>query len=104
MTATAATDAPGHFLVVFREQARVDGDERRGEHALAEEVLQEVRDLEGGLECAGGGGVAKVVREDALADEARDAAQQDARGDEHRKARTRATRIHLRHGALRYLH
>ena len=87
----------------MREELRVDGDERRGEDALAEEVLQEVRDLERGLERAGRGGVAEVVREDALADESGDAAQQDARGHEHREARARA-RIHLRHGALRYLH
>ena len=68
------------------EQRRVDGDERRRQRALAEQVLEKVRDAERGVERVGGVRLqAEVVREDAQPDEAGDAAQQDAR----RRRRTR---------------
>jgi len=44
--------------------------------------LQDVRDADAGLEGVGGVGVAEVVRKDALADEAGDAAQQDTGRDQ----------------------
>ena len=61
---------------------RVHRDEGGRQHALAEQVLQEVRDAEGGVERVGGVRQAEVVREDALAHQAQHAAQQDAGGDQ----------------------
>ncbi len=75
----------GGFLVaLLGAEARVDGDEGGRKHALAEEVLQEVGNTEGGAEGVGGIGVAEVVGEDAVADEADEAAEQDAGSDEKR--------------------
>ena len=74
-------------FVLLREQPRIDGDEGRGEDTFAEEVLEEVRDAKGGLEGAGGVGVAEIVGEDALAHEAGDAAEEDPRGHEDGKTR-----------------
>ena len=45
------------------EQPRVDRDERRREHALAEQVLQQVRDAQRGAERVGGRRQAEVVRD-----------------------------------------
>src|SRR5262249_20683613 len=73
------------LLATLGEEARVDRDERRRQDTLAEEVLEEVRDAERGLERAGGVGVAEVMREDALADEARDAREEDAGADRQRR-------------------
>ena len=66
-----AGDAPRHLVVILGDQSRVDGDERRGEHAFAEKVLQEVRDLEAGVERARRRRVAEVVGEDAHANRGR---------------------------------
>ena len=75
----------------LREQPRVDGDERGRERALAEDVLEEVGDSERRVEGVRRVGVAEEVGEDALADDADDAAQQDPRADEKRApARARA--------------
>jgi hypothetical protein len=71
-------------VALFGAEPRVDGDEGGGEHALAEEVLQEVGNAKGGAKGVGGVGVAEVVSEDAVADEADEAAEQDADGDEMR--------------------
>ena len=68
-----------------RDERRVDGDERAGERAFAEQVLQEVGNLHRGVERVGGvASQTEVVREHALADEAGQAAEKDARGDEYR--------------------
>ena len=81
-----ARHAAGHLVVILGDQSRVDGNERRGEDALAEKVLQEVRDLEGGVVRARRRRVAEVVRENANANEAGDAAEQDSGGDENGEA------------------
>ncbi len=73
-----AGHAARFLLVLARKQVRVDRDERGREHALAEQVLEEIGDAEGGIE--GVGGVrceAEVVGEDAQAHQAHDAAEQD---------------------------
>ena len=70
-------------LIILAEQAGVDGDEGGGKDAFAEEILEEVGDLLGGLEGVGGVGVAEVMGEDAIADEAGDAAEENARADAH---------------------
>jgi hypothetical protein len=44
--------------------------------------LQDVGDAKAGLKGVGGGGVAEVMGEDALADQAGDAAEEDAGGDQ----------------------
>src|SRR5262249_28324432 len=79
-----AGDAPGLLLASLGEEARIDGDERRREDALAEEVLEEVRDAQRRLEGAGGVRAAEGVRGDARADEAGDAREEDAGGDRQR--------------------
>ena len=81
-----AGDAAGFLLVALREQARVDGNERCGEHAFAEQVLQKIRDAEGGVEGIGLVELAEVVGEDALPDQSDDAADQNPRGDQKRVA------------------
>ncbi len=73
--------AGGLFVALLGVQPRIHRNERCGENAFAEEVLQHVRDAEGGLECVGSHGVAEVVGEDALAHQADDFRQQDAGGD-----------------------
>ena len=51
-------DRAGHaarfLLVALGQQARVDRNERRREHALAEQVLQKVGNAEGRVEGVGG--------------------------------------------------
>ena len=50
-------DRAGHaarfLLVALRKQARIDRNERRRKHAFAEQILQEIGDAEGGVECVG---------------------------------------------------
>ena len=91
-------DAPrehvGGLVVALAEQFAVDRNERRGEHALAEEILQDVRDAEAGLERVGGGRVAEKMREDAVAHETGDPAEQDAGRD--RAGVVRADPLELR--------
>ena len=72
----------GRFLVALAQKLAVDRDEGGREHALAEQVLQDVGDADAGLEGVGGVGVAEVMREDAFANEAGDAAQQDTGRDQ----------------------
>jgi len=63
-------------------ELRVDGDERRGERPLAEEVLRDVAELEARGERVRDRARAEVVRLHALPDEADQARQDDPRGDE----------------------
>ena len=78
-------DAPcehvGGFGVALAEQFAVNRNERRRQHALAEQVLQDVRDAEAGFERVGRGRVAEKMREDAVAHEAGNPAEQYADGD-----------------------
>ncbi len=80
----SARRAPRLFVLFARQQAGVDGNERGGEHAFAEQVLQEIGDAEGGPEGVRRVGIAEVVREDAVADQAGDAAQEDSGGHQKR--------------------
>src|SRR4029079_3174152 len=78
-------------LVAARHERRVDGNERGRQGALAEEVLQEVRDAERRRERIGGSvSETEIMREDALADEPGDAAKKNAGGDKRRPAGARA--------------
>jgi hypothetical protein len=81
-----ARDAPRAGDVALGEEPRIHRDERRREHALAEQVLQQVGNAERGLQRVGDGGVSEVVRQRALAHEAGDAAREDARRDQRREA------------------
>ena len=67
--ATAPATRARLLVLAPRAEAGVDRDERRGEHAFAEQVLQEVGDPERGVERVGRVGGAEVVGEDALADQ-----------------------------------
>src|SRR5579863_219407 len=78
----------GGFLVTFAQQAAVGGNKRRGQHTLAEKVLQDVRNTEAGLERIGRLRVAEIVRKNALADESGDTAEQNSGGDQDRKVGT----------------
>ena len=70
------------LLLPLCEKARVDGDERRRQRALAEEVLENVRGAERRPEGVRRQGAAEVVGEDPLADEPREPAQEDPCADE----------------------
>ena len=72
---------------------RVDRDERSGQRAFAEQILEQVRDLEPGVERVGRvRGEAEVVREHADPDQAEDPADEDPDGDEQRPGPARACR------------
>ena len=64
-------DAPceqiGHLVFTLGEQAAVDRNERCREHALAEQILQDVGNSQSGLEGVGRRRVAEIMREDAFA-------------------------------------
>jgi hypothetical protein len=68
------------------QQLRVDGNERSGERAFAENVLQEVRNTKGRAERVAFCRSSEVVREDALANQADDAADENSGADEERGA------------------
>jgi hypothetical protein len=89
-------DRPGHAaglpMPALLEQLGVDRNERRAERALAEQVLQHVRHPQARAEDVGVERRAEVLGEDTLADEARDAAEQDAAGDQEGAAGGRPTR------------
>ena len=80
----------GGFVVALAEQFSINRDERRGEDAFAEQVLQDVGDAEASLESVGGGRVTEKVREDAVANEPGDPAEQYAECDRTGAARTGA--------------
>jgi hypothetical protein len=65
------------------EERRVDRDERRGQRALAKQVLQHVRNPQRGVERVGGIVTQpEIMREHALADQASDPAEQNPGRDE----------------------
>ena len=73
--------------IAAREQRRIDRNERSRERPFAEQVLQEIRDAERRRERVGGVvAEAEVVREDALANEASQPAQENSGGDKRRAA------------------
>ena len=53
MRAHRARHASRFFFVALGQQARIDRNERRRKHALAEQVLQEIGDAERGVEGVG---------------------------------------------------
>lgn len=77
-------DARRFLLVVLGQQFCVDGNERRGECALAEDVLQEVWDAKRGAECVAFAGTAEVMSKDSLPDQADDATDENPRADKER--------------------
>ena len=99
------SDRAGHarrlLALATSEKRGVDGNERGRERALAEQILQRVRDAKRRHEGVRRIGFqAEVVGEDALADEAGDAAAEDA--DCHPCGRTpNARRARLRPGGAR---
>ena len=99
--ADRARDPRRLLVVLLGEQPRVDRDEGRRQHALAEEVLQEVRDAERRREGVGRVGQSEVVREDALAHEPRDATEQDAGRDQRREPTTIPPSRRLSHAPRR---
>ena len=74
------------FLVAAGKKIGIDRYEGSGKLAFAEEVLQKVGDAQGRFEHVGGVGIAKIVGEDTVTDEAGDAAEEDACGNEKGKA------------------
>ena len=86
-----AGNTAGEFGFAFGEETGIDGDEGSGEDAFAEEILEEIGDLERGAECVGGIGEAKVVAEDAGAEETGEPAEEDAGADEERWRREDGT-------------
>ena len=47
-----ARHAAGFLFVAFLQQARVNRNERRGQHAFPEQVLQEIGDLKAGVKAS----------------------------------------------------
>ena len=64
------------------QQFRVDGDERSGKRAFAENVLKEVGNPKRRAERVASGGAAEVVGEDALPDQTDDAADENSGADQ----------------------
>jgi hypothetical protein len=78
-----AGDAVGLLALAAGQQRGVHRDEGRRERPFAEEVLQNIRDAERRGERVGGiVAQTEVVREDALADEAGQPAEEDSGGNE----------------------
>ena len=71
-------------MAIFGVEPGIDGDERSGEDAFSEEILQNIGNAEGGAEGVGGVGIAKVVCEDAVAHQPDQAAEKDTDGYEKR--------------------
>ena len=82
----------GFFLVAPGKQLGIDRDERSGEDTFAKEILQEIGDSEGGFEDVGGIGIAKVMRENAIADQASDATEENS--GRHKKSEAPGTGGH----------
>src|SRR6185437_893621 len=87
-----AGDLVGFFFIRLRPQSCINGNERRGEHAFAEQVLQKVRDAKGGAESVGRIGVPEIVGKDAVPQQSRNAAQEDAGSNQSRRASNAGSR------------
>ena len=74
--------ARGLFPFLPRNKSRIDRNERGRQCAFAEEVLQKIRDPESGHERVGRIGQPEVLSEEALPDEAREAAAENPERDE----------------------
>src|SRR5579862_5977564 len=74
-----ASSFAGFLFITTREQLGINRDERGGEYAFAEKILQEIGNAEGGFENIRSVGIAKIVREDTIADQAGYAAEENAR-------------------------
>ena len=93
-----ARDASGALVIFRAEPAGVDRDEGRRERAFAEQVLQQVGNAKGGRERVRLRTEAEVVRERALTDQSRQAAQHDAARHEHGSGATGSGQGLLRGG------
>ena len=69
------------FMPILGAKPCIHGDEGSGEDTFSEEILQEVRDAEGGAKDVGRVGVSKIMREDPVTDEADEPAEQDSGAD-----------------------
>ena len=76
--AMAPARRPGLLVAALGPQAGVDRDERRRQHALAQQVLHQVGDAQRRLEGVGGRARAEEGADDHLADEPGAPGQQDA--------------------------
>ena len=78
--------ARGLFFVILGQQFGIDGNERSGKRALAEDVLKKVGNAKGGAESIAFRGAAEVVGEDALPHQADDAADENSGADKECRA------------------
>ncbi|MGB9405067.1 MAG: hypothetical protein WCA98_16140, partial [Candidatus Acidiferrales bacterium] len=74
------------FLIFSSKERGINGNERGGENAFAEEILEEIGDADGGFESVGGVGIAEIMGEEAIANQSGDAAKKNSGGDQ--KSRT----------------
>ena len=72
------------FLFALRPQRRVDGNERRRQHAFAQQVLQEIRNAESRGVRICGGRSPEIVAKHALPHKSGEPAEKDARTDQQR--------------------
>src|SRR5262249_43161460 len=74
------------FFVFAGKKIGVNRNKRGGENTFAKKILQEIGDAEGGLEDVGGIGIAEVVGENAVANEACNTGEKDSSGDKKSEA------------------
>ena len=77
----------GLLAIVAGKKLGVDGNEGRGQNAFAEKILQKIGNADGGFEGVGGVRVAEIMGEEAVANEAGNAAEEYSGGDEKGGAR-----------------
>ncbi len=73
--------AASFLLLIARKQSRVHGNEGSGENSLAEKIRECVGNSERRLKCVRGIGISEIVREYPVADQPRDPAEKNSRGD-----------------------
>ena len=91
--ADSAGDAVCILSLAARDERRIDRNERRRQRAFTKQVLQEVRNAERGTEGVRVAAKPKKVREDALADQTRQAGDQNAGCDNGFDQRESARRV-----------
>ena len=78
--------SPRFFIVIARQQRRIDRNEGSGENTFAKQILQRIGNAEGRLKRVRGIGIAEIMGKNAFANQPRDPAQKDSGSDEKRRA------------------
>ena len=73
----SAGDTACFFLFFAGQKVGINRNERSGQHTFAKKVLQKVRNTQRGAKGIGGIGIAEIVSEDAVANQARDTTEKN---------------------------